>query len=222
MQKVQWRLRYSGLTDGERTSIETLFEGSQGQLNTFTLLDPTNNLLTWSEDWTQSIWTADPMLQVSGGFSDPMGGTDAMQITNTGQAIQQVIQNIAAPSWYEYAYSVYVMSTVTATVQLVVTAASETTLTPITTNATWTRVTWSGSLSVQEGEIGFGLQLPPGVQVQAFGAQVEAQPEAGVYKKTVNLSGVYVNTRFSSDQLTFSATAVNQNSCQVELISYVS
>ena len=29
-QKVQWRLRYSSLTDGERSSIESLFEASEG------------------------------------------------------------------------------------------------------------------------------------------------------------------------------------------------
>ena len=58
-QKVQWRLRYSSLTDAERSSIESLFEASEGQLNTFTFLDPTDNLLMWSEDWTQAVWTAE-------------------------------------------------------------------------------------------------------------------------------------------------------------------
>src|SRR5208282_3848469 len=65
-QKVQWQLRYAGLTDGERASIEGLFGASEGQLNTFVFLDPTANLLQWSEDWTQAVWAADPLLQVSG------------------------------------------------------------------------------------------------------------------------------------------------------------
>src|SRR5579862_2476021 len=55
-QTVQWRLRYSNLTDSERAAIESLFEASEGQLSTFTFLDPTSNLLTWSEDWTQPVW----------------------------------------------------------------------------------------------------------------------------------------------------------------------
>jgi hypothetical protein len=73
-QKVQWRLVYSDLTDGERSSLESLFEASQGQLNTFTFLDPTDNLLMWSEDWTQAVWTPDPLLQVASGVEDPLGG----------------------------------------------------------------------------------------------------------------------------------------------------
>ena len=54
--------------------------------------------------------------------------------------------------------------------------------------------------------------------MDAFGAQVEAQPAAGLYKKTIDLGGVYPSTRFSSDLLLFAATAPNQNSCQIELM----
>jgi hypothetical protein len=218
-QKVQWRLVYSDLTDGERSSLESLFEASEGQLNTFTFLDPTDNLLMWSEDWTQAVWTPDPLLQVTGGIADPLGGSAAMQLTNTGQTTQQIIQNTSGPSSFVYCYSVYVRSNVPATIQLVVTATGQTTLTAVATRASWTRVTTSGSLSVQQEGIGFGVQLPAGVQVDAFGAQVEAQPGAGLYKQTIDLGGVYSSTRFSSDLLSVTATAPNQHSCQIGLIS---
>jgi hypothetical protein len=218
-QKVQWQLRYSELTDGERSSIESLFEASEGQLNTFTFLDPTDNLLMWSEDWTQAVWTADPLLQVSGGVQDPQGGGDAMQLTNTAQTTQQIVQNTNGPSSFVYCYSVYVRSNVPATIQLVVTATGQTTLTAVTTSASWMRVTASGGLSVQQNGVGFGVQLPAGTQVDAFGAQVEAQPGAGLYKKTIDLGGVYSSTRFSSDLLLITETAVNQSSCEIDLIS---
>jgi hypothetical protein len=218
-QNVQWQLRYSALTDGERSSLESLFEASEGQLNTFTFLDPTDNLLMWSEDWTQAVWTADPLLQVAGGVSDPLGGTDGMQLTNTGETTQQIVQSTSGPSSFLYCYSVYLRSAVAATIQLVVTATGQTTLTAVTTGASWTRVTASGSLSVQQEGIGFGVQLPPGTQVDAFGAQVEAQPGAGLYKKTIDLGGIYTSTRFSSDLLLVTATAFDQNSCQIDLIS---
>ncbi len=122
---MQWRLAYSDLTDGERLSIESLFEASQGQLNTFTFLDPTDNLLMWSEDWTQAVWTPDPLLQVSSGVQDPLGGSAAMQLTNTAQTTQQIIQNISGPSSFVYCYSVYLRSNVPETIQLVVTAAGQ-------------------------------------------------------------------------------------------------
>jgi hypothetical protein len=218
-QKVQWRLQYSALTDGELASIESLFESSEGQLNTFTFLDPTDNLLMWSEDWTQAVWIPDPLLQVTAGIPDPLGGSDAMQLTNTAQTTQQIVQTTNGPSSYVYCYSVYLRSAVPATIQLVVTATGQTVLTPITTGAAWTRVMASGSLLVQQDGIGFGVQLPAGVQVDAFGAQAEAQPGAGLYKKTIDLGGIYMSTRFNSDLLLATATASNQSSCQIDLLS---
>lgn len=218
-QKVQWRLVYSDLTDGERSSIESLFEAAQGQLNTFTFLDPTGNLLMWSEDWTQAVWTPDPLLQVTGGVSDPLGGSAAIQLTNTAQTTQQIIQNTSGPSSFRYCYSVYVRSAVPATSQLVVTATGQTALTPVTTGTSWMRVTAVGSFSVQQDGVGFGVQLPSGVQLDVFGAQVEAQPGPGLYKKTIDLGGVYASTRLSSDLLAVTATGPNQHACQIGLIS---
>jgi hypothetical protein len=218
-QQVEWALQYAGLTNTERTSIENLFESVEGQLNTFTFLDPTANLLMWSEAWTQSVWTADPLLQVAGGVEDPTGGGGGVQLTNAAEAPQQIVQTIGGPSNFVYSYSVYVKSSVPTTIQLVVQATGQTVLTPITAGGAWSRVMTRAGLSVQQDEIGFGVQIPAGAQVDVFGAQVEAQPEAGLYKKTIDLGGVYGSTRFSSDVLNFTASAVNQNSCQLGLIS---
>jgi hypothetical protein len=218
-QKVQWRLRYSSLTDVERSSIEGLFDAVEGQLNTFTFLDPTDNLLMWSEDWTQAVWTADPLLQVTGGVQDPLGGSAAIQLTNIGQTTQQIVQSTGGPSSFLYCYSVYVRSDVPATIQLITAATGQTALTTVTTSALWMRATTTGRLSVQQDGVVFGVQLPAGVRVDVFGAQVEAQPAAGLYKKTIDRGGVYSHTRFSSDLLSVTASAPNQNSCQLELIS---
>ena len=199
--------------------FESLFEASQGQLDAFTFLDPADNLLMWSEDWTQTVWTADPLLQVIGGVADPLGGSAAMQLTNTAQTTQQIVQNTSGPSGFVYCYSVYVRSAVPATIQLVVTTTGQTVLTAVTTTSSWTQGDSLRSLSVQQEGIGFGVQLPAGVQVDTFGAQAEAQPGAGLYKKTIDLGGVYSSTRFSSDLLLVTATAPNQHSCRIDLIS---
>src|ERR1700737_3274770 len=109
-QKVRWQLRYSSLTDGERSSIEGLFEAAEGELNTFTFLDPTDNLLMWSENWTQAVWTADPLLKVTGGMQDPLGTGNAIRLTNTAQTTQRIVQKTSGPSSFLYCYSVYVRS----------------------------------------------------------------------------------------------------------------
>ena len=216
---MRWQLQYSGLTDAEWASIEQLFEAAEGRLTSFTFLDPTNNLLMWSEDWTKSVWAADPLLQLVSGIQDPLGATNAMQLTNTAQTTQRIAQNIAGASWFQYCFSVYLRSNVSSVVQMVASAGGHDSLTAISTGPAWIRAVASGSLAIIQNGLAFGIQLPAGASIQAFGAQVEAQTAAGEYKKTIDLGGVYSNTRFDSDSLTLSTNAPNQNSGAISLYS---
>jgi hypothetical protein len=216
---IRWQLQYSNVTDAEWAAIDQLFETAEGRLTAFTFLDPTGNLLMWSEDWTKAIWTADPLLQVAGTFQDPLGASHAMQLTNTAQATQRIVQTIAAASWFQYCFSVYLRSDVPATVQLVTTASGQESLSPVTTGPVWTRTASPGQLTVTQDGVGFGLQLPAGIRIQAFGAQVEAQRAASEYKKTIDRGGVSPKTRFDTDSLTLTTTAPNQNSGNVNLHS---
>ena len=216
---VGWQLQYSNLTDDEWSSLETLFEATEGQLTTFTFLDPMDNLLQWSEDWTKPVWTADPLLHVSTGIADPLGGTGALHLTNTGQTTQRIVQSIAGASWLQYCCSVYLRSAAPATVQILFSATGQESLTQVTIGSSWTRVVKTDSLTLHEDGISFGLQLPAGASIVAFGAQAEPQPAAGYYKKTTDLAGVYPNTRFNSDSLIQTTDAPNQNSCSVSLAS---
>jgi len=215
---VRWQLRYSNLTDGEWSSIEQLFGAAEGRLNTFTFLDPADNLLMWSEDWTKPQWTADPMLQFSGGLQDPFGGSNAMQITNASQTSQRVVQLTNAPGWFQYCYSIYLRSALPATLQLVMTTPGRDIFTAIPVGSSWRRAVTAANPAAQQTSISFGLQLSGGIRIEAFGAQVEAQPAAGPYKKTTDHNGVYSATRFDSDCLQRTTDAPNQNSCVVNLV----
>jgi hypothetical protein len=216
---VSWQLQYSNLTDDEWSSLEQLFAATEGKLTTFTFLDPMDNLLMWSEDWTNAVWTADPLLHVSTGIADPLGGTGAVQLTNTAQTAQRIVQSIAGASWFQYCCSIYLRSAAPSTVQMVLSATGQESLTQVSVTSSWTRAIKADSLSLQEDGISFGLQLPAGTSIVAFGAQAEPQPAAGYYKKTTDLAGVYPNTRFDSDSLTQTTDAPNQNSCAVSLVS---
>ena len=218
---IRWELKYSGLTDEEWSSLEQLFEAVEGQLNTFAFLDPTDNLLAWSEDWTKSVWNADPMLQITTGIADPLGGNGAVQITNNGQATQGIVQNIAAPSWFQYCFSVYLRSAAPTDVQLIFSSTGQESMDEISVTSSWTRVVMSDRLSLHQDGIGFGLQLATGTQIYAFGAQVEPQPAAGLYMSTTDRAGVYSATRFDSDSVAQTTTTTNQNACTVSLVSTV-
>jgi len=219
---VRWQLQYVGLTDGERSAIEQLFEAAEGQLTTFTFLDPTDNLLLWSEDYTKPVWTVDPLLHVTSGTSDPAGGNGAVQITNTGQVPQSAKQSIEAASWFQYCLSVYLRGDSPTSIQLVLAAAGQELRSAIPVGGVWTRVTKTGSIPSNQNGITFRLEVPAGVRVSAFGAQVEPQLAPGYYKKTLDRAGVYSRTRFDSDTLSMTTGAPNQHSCVVNLFSSLS
>jgi hypothetical protein len=216
---VRWQLQYLGLTDGERSSIEQLFVAAEGRLTTFTFLDPTDNLLMWSEDYTKSVWTVDPLLHLTAGMADPFGGTGATQMTNTAQVPQSAAQSIESASWFQYCLSVYLRSDAPLAIQLVFSAAGQELRRSIPVNTVWTRAIETGSIPSTQDVIGFRLELPAGTRISAFGAQVEPQLAAGSYKKTLDRAGVYPRTRFDSDSISLTTDAPKQHSCSVNLVS---
>ncbi len=59
----------------------------EGSLNSFTFVDPTGNLLAWSEDLTNAAWDAAPLLSLA-----PGSESDTWQLTNSGAAPQALSQ----------------------------------------------------------------------------------------------------------------------------------
>src|SRR5579883_34351 len=219
---VRWQLQYAGLTDAEWLSIAQLFQAAEGQFDTFTFLDPSDNLLVWSEDWTQRGWSADPLLTVGIGAQDPFAGSNAIQLTNNAQTTQRMKQAIGGPSWFQYCFSVFLRTDAACQVQLVCSTGSQEVATAVAVGATWNRASGSAALSVVQDGVTFSIEVPAGARVYGFGAQVEAQLAPGTYKKTTDLGGVYANARFDSDVLVRAVDGPNQNSCIVRVMSKLS
>lgn len=219
--QVSWDLTYTHVTTDEFARIQALFDAVEGRLGTFTFVDPTDNLLNWTEDYSQSTWTADPLLQSSGAVQDPLGGTGAARMTNTAQIAQRVGQTIAAESSFLYCFSMYLRSDAPCMVQLIATSPTEQSRRTFPIGNSWMRAIAPVKLDSRQDQIYFGLELPAGCSVTVFGPQVEAQLGAGSYKKTTNIAGVYSNSRFDSDALTLTATGPNQHSCTVRVRSGV-
>ena len=54
--ELGWELRLELLTDAEFQAIQTLFTATEGRLKSFTFLEAGENLLAWSENFTESVW----------------------------------------------------------------------------------------------------------------------------------------------------------------------
>ncbi len=215
--RVEWDIDLASLTQGEWDAVRELFAAAQGQLGTFTFLDPFGNLLSWSEQPGAAAWARDAGLTLTGGLADPQGGTGTTRIANSSGTPRNVAQTAAVPSWYRYCFSVWARSDVAGLATLFVSAGTETTQQNLAVGPAWRRLVLGAQLTTQQGTATFGVTIPGGATVELFGFQAEAQVGASSYKATGAQSGVYANVSFLNDVLAMTSEAPAIYSCPVRI-----
>jgi len=212
---VEWDLYAKGLTAAEWNSVESLYEQVSGSWQTFTFLDPTDNLLADSELLSSAAWTTGALVQLTPGVADPLGTTRATTVTNGGQNTGGVQQTLAVPGSFQYCLSAWVRSSAGSSVTL--TAGASTSVVPAT--AVWNRVVLAaGAGSSAATNVAFGVELPAGGSADLFGLQVEAQLAASDYKMTGG-GGVYSQARFAADPLVFTAQGTDVYDALIRIVS---
>ncbi|MGP8245976.1 MAG: hypothetical protein ACLQVN_15825 [Bryobacteraceae bacterium] len=212
---VQWKLQYTALSEAERQALEQFFAAAAGTLNAFTFLDPAANLLAWSEDLGNAVWSAAPQLAVTGEIQDPKGGTTAWQLRNTGAGAQTLTQVLNVPTTYTYTFSVYLSAAQATTATLLLGGATAT----VALSNTWRRYQITGSGNATATYITLGVEVPAGAVVSMFGPQAEAQQTASIYQTATN-GGVYEHARLRDDLLAITTTGVNRHSATVNVVYY--
>lgn len=210
-----WELRASGMTLAEWTAIETLFEATSGQWQTFAFLDPTGNLLAQSESFGESVWTNGALIELTTGIDDPLGTLRATRVVNAGSGPLGVEQILAVPGTFEYSISVWARTIAGSSVTLTIGSAGRT----FALSDGWARISFSSNLGSSEESVTFGAQLIAGASVDLFGMQVEAQPGASDYKMTTVQSGVYGNARFAEDQITVTAQGTDVFDAVIRIVN---
>ena len=212
---MHWHLSFEEISDQELAAIEALFQAVEGSLTPFTFLDPVDNLLAWSEQQSQPVWQAGPLLALTGGVSDPMGGTAAYAVGNLTAATLTLLQSINGPASLDYCLSLYARSD--DSTQLWLVRGSESDARAI--GPQWNRLASAGQLQDTADIISFGIALDPGTTVDIFGIQAEAQTTASLYKQTAETGGVYANARFQTDTLTITTVGPDRNSCELDIVN---
>lgn len=213
---VEWQLAFQGLSDAELNTLEQFHAACEGQLNSFVFLDPVGNLLAWSEQLTQAAWQASTLLEITAGIDDPNGGSSATRITNQAAADLALQQDINAPGWYCYCFSVYARGQ-GGSISLLRAAGSVSASESCALPPKWTRLTSGGALNTTAESFSAGILIPAGQSVDVFGFQLEAQPGASPYKPTLSGGGVYATAHFSQDAFAFTTTAPNRHSCTLTI-----
>jgi len=209
---VEWQLHYSGLSDDECSALEQFFAAMEGTLNGFTFVDPSDNLLAWSEDLTNAVWSSDPFLTLSGAVGDPQGSANAWHVGNSGAGAQSIAQTLNVPIEYTYCFSAYARGAQPMAITMLF--GSQRAERILDTN--WSRICLTSHGDAAATSITFGIEIPAGGAIDLFGPQVEAQNGASAYK-TASTGGVYENARFRDDAFPFTTTDVNRHSTTVTI-----
>jgi hypothetical protein len=218
---ISWALQYRGLTEAERLALETLFLDAEGQLRTFTFLDPCGNLLRWSEDLSEAVWRVEGGLQVSISPEDPDGLRQGLRITNTTQAIQALEQKVEVPGWFGYCFSFEARAAASTRTTLSLSNRSGTISSEHSLDPTWRVYSCSGRIDSTAEDLTCRVALDPGASIEAFGFQLQAQPNPGVYRRTADQAGVYQATRFLDDQLQFVGSGIDDHSTELRVFSRI-
>ena len=209
---VEWQLKYASLTDSELGALLQFFAAAEGTLNSFTFVDPTANLLAWSSDLSNAVWEAASFLSLAGANTDPAGGNNAWQVSNSGTAPQSLSQTLTAPGGYVYCLSVYAKASAAGSLTLLL--GSQRYRQSLSTD--WQRFACTGTGDPTASSMTFGIEFGPGSVAQIYGLQVEPQDSPSLYKPSTT-GGCYENARLRDDALSFTTTDVNRHSATVNI-----
>jgi hypothetical protein len=211
--RIEWKLAYQELSGEEATTINDFFRDARGAFGTFSFVDPTANLLGWSEDLSRPDWQRG-LLSVSTGQPGPYAGLQALRVTNPSPAAQQLSQTVALPGAYTTCFSVWLHSDAPAQVVLSRGSATQT----VSAGPVWRRHYITGSIA-GEDNAPFAIALQPGQTVDLWGLQAEAGPYPSQYRPTTGANGICERTSFADDELALTATGVNLFATEFTLIS---
>ena len=210
---IEWQLTFRELMDAEIAALLDFFVGAEGRLGSFTFLDPTDNLLAWSEKFDAAAWQGDPLLQLSSGVEDPVGSMAAFHVANPSGAPLRLRQTLAVPGSYYYSFSVWSRAAQGGEISLV--RGSESARRVV--GPSWNRLVFAANSGSTETTVAFGIQIEAGASIDLYGAQVEAQIGASAYKRTTSTGGVYPATRFRDNALAVSVIGPSRHSCTIHL-----
>lgn len=207
--RLVWQMLYTELSIEDVQALQDHFSVCTGPYHAFTFIDPTDNMLSASTDFTAAAWQTSNLIQVTTGVSDPDGGTGACTATNMAQAVQQISQTLAVPAWYQYCLSLYARSNQPSQLMLTRTGESDTQNLSCSIGSSWGRIVSSGQLADAGTALTISISLAAGQQIELYGPQLEAQIAPSRYRPTQASGGIYANAHWGVSELPVSADAPN-------------
>ena len=221
---ARFGVNLAGVADADINALISFFNSQKGAYNRFVFLDPLRNLVKWSEDFSQALWSkfAPGSFTFTGGQADPLGGTAATLVTNSSGSTNSVWQDIAAgPESQYFTGSIWLKQS---TPGVSVTLRAEDGLgqfadTVATPGNSWQRFWVTRQFSASAAATTrLTFIFAAAASVYAFGAQLAYLPGPGGYSKNKGTAGVYPVCRFEDDALGHRIEAFGVNGAQLRIV----
>lgn len=232
-----FQLNYPNITDDEASTLQEFFYSMKGKWGQFALLDPSGNLLGYSENYdVAGYWTlTDLTLEDNRSVPDPFGGSLASTLETTGAdcymeaplggLVVLSLQSLTGLNGYMMCVSVYVQAL---QVNQTLFIGFKDTITLETQGQTfglplgrWVRISFTAQLwsdnafNVIFGGNGTFSNSLGSQSIQFYGAQVSPMKGSGAYIMTPTYNGggfgYHPNVRFDTDSFTRQIAGPNQN-----------
>ena len=213
---MRWEVALEAIPDADVTTLAAFFAARNGKYSRFTFLDPLENLLKWSEDYSQSLWQKTGTFSLSAGQADPLGGTGATLVTDTSGVTNNLWQTIAfGPESQWFCSSVWLRAASPTTVETLQCSdqGAQVSDQSLAVGTTWKRFFTPAKFASSGSSVTqWLLRFNAGQALYVFGAQLAYLPGPGGYSKTTNSTGVHSVCRFDMDEFPHRATDFGANS----------
>jgi hypothetical protein len=207
--QLVWNLSYVDLSTVDMNALQAHFEACAGPLRAFTFLDPTDNLLANSSDFTASAWTVPAGVTIQSGLADPLGGAAAFTIVNGASATQEITQAVPVPVGFQYCFSLYASAANASTCALICQSTNAQQTQTFSISPGWQRLSLSAQLNDAGIGLSLGISLAAGQSISLFGPQLEPQFAPSRFRPTYSTSGVYPNAHWAVQELVITPDAPN-------------
>jgi hypothetical protein len=212
---LRWRIPFQDLSNQEIGLLTSFFVATQGELSPFLFLDPTANLLFWSEDFSQAAWVT-AGLTFDTAVADPLGTSRAVRAHNSTATDLTISQLTQIPGACQVCFSVYLRADTPTAATLTRTAVSNTQTLSLAVTDNWQRFYLAGVFPSSSDPSQFAITVPAGTALESFGPQLDAQVTPSTYIiSSGQHNNVYANARFDMKQIDATSTGPNRNACVV-------
>ena len=204
--QVEWRIALAALSCDDRDRIVGSWLECQGGAKPFVFIDPTANLLLWSEDLGNDVWTKGAAIQVNG-----------RALVNGGQTRDRIVQSLGAPAWFHYCMSFKVRGQSPSAIGALCLFENQERQLFFEVSADWKPVNFNIDPKTDAGEVSFGLDVPSGAAIEVAEMQVEAQIGSSPYKPTTTCNGIFRGARFVTDDLVICEDGIESSTVTVRI-----